>query len=149
MRKEKSAGVDNIPAELIQAGGEAVTNILKTIRSGRQEIGLLHGPNQWLSHNRIQEAIGPYGDIMPTVTRRKLKWYGHVSRTSGLTKTIPQGTVRGARRRRQRKRWEDNIREWTGLDFSETHRAADDRQRWRYLVARSSVVRQRHSGLRD
>ena len=98
-------------------------------------------------HNIIQQAIGPYEDLLTTVKKRKLKWYGYVS---GLTKIILQGTVRGARRRgRQRKRREDNIREWTGLDFSDTQRAADERQRWRQLVARSSVVPQRHSGLRD
>ena len=54
-------------------------------------------------HNRIKQAIGPYEDLL-TIKRRKLKWYGHVSRTSGMTKR--HGTVRGARRRgRQRKRW--------------------------------------------
>ena len=37
---------------------------------------------------------------------------------------------------------EGNIEEWTGLDFSETQRAADDRKKWRQLVARSSVVLQ-------
>ena len=62
--------------------------------------------------NKIQQAIGPYEYLLTRVKRRKLKW--HVSQTSGLTKTILQGTVRGARRRgRQRKRWEDNTREWT------------------------------------
>ena len=101
-------------------------------------------------HNRIKQAIGPYEDLLMTVKRRKLKWYGQVSRTSGMAKTILQGTVRGARRRgRQRKRWEDNIKEWTGLDFSESQRAADDRKKWRQLVARSSVVPQRHYALRD
>ena len=51
------------------------------------------------------------------VKRRKLQWYGHVSRSSGLAKTILQSTVKGGRREgRQRKRWEDNIREWTGLE---------------------------------
>ena len=32
------------------------------------------------------------------VKRRKLQWYGHVSRSSGLAKTILQGTVKGGRR---------------------------------------------------
>ena len=37
---------------------------------------------------------------------------------SRLAKTILQGIVKGGRRQgRQRKRWEDNIREWTGLEF--------------------------------
>ena len=50
------------------------------------------------------------------VKRRKLQWYGHVSRSSGLAKTILQGTVkRGSRQGRQRKRWEDSIRECPGV----------------------------------
>ena len=35
----------------------------------------------------------------------------------GLAKTILQGIVKGKRRGRQKKRWEDNIKEWTGKDF--------------------------------
>ena len=65
---------------------------------------------------KIQQAIGPHEDLLTIVKRRKLQWYGHVSRSSGLAKTILQGTVKGGRRQgRQRKRWEGNIREWTGL----------------------------------
>ena len=65
---------------------------------------------------KIQQAIGPHEDLMTMVKRRKLRWYGHVSRSSSLAKTILQGIVKGGRRHgRQRKRWEDNIREWTGL----------------------------------
>ena len=53
---------------------------------------------------------------MTTVKRRKVKWYGHITRHSGLAKTILQGTVQGGRRRgRQKKRREDNIPEWTGM----------------------------------
>ena len=66
---------------------------------------------------KIQQAIGPHEDLLTMVKSRKLQWYGNVSRSSGLAKTILQGTVKGGSRQgRQRKRWEDNIREWTGLD---------------------------------
>ena len=59
--------------------------------------------------------IGPNEDTLTIVKRRKLQWYDHVSRSSGLAKTILQGTVKGGRRRgRQRKRWKDNIRQ--GMD---------------------------------
>ena len=92
---------------------------------------------------KVQQAIRPHEDLT-TVKRRKLQWYGHVSRPSGLDKTILQGTVEGGRRRgRQRKRWEDNIREWTGLEFAKSQTAMDNRERWRKLVAKSSVVPQR------
>ena len=30
----------------------------------------------------------PYEDLLTSVKRRKLKWYGHVTRSSGLVKTI-------------------------------------------------------------
>ena len=61
---------------------------------------------------KIQQAIGPHEDLPTIVKRRKLQWYGHVSRSSGLVKTILQGTMKvGRRQGGQRKRWEDNIRE--------------------------------------
>ena len=70
---------------------------------------------------KIQQAIGPHEDLLTILKRRKLKWYGHVSRSSGLTKTILQNhSERGKRQGRQRKRWEDNIREWTGLEFAKS-----------------------------
>ena len=54
---------------------------------------------------RIVNVIEPYEDLLTSVERRKLKWYGHVTRSFGLAKTIPQGTVQGGRQRgRQRKR---------------------------------------------
>ena len=98
---------------------------------------------------KIQQAIGPHEDLLTTTKRRKLQWYGHVSRSSGLAKTILQSTVKGGRRQgRQRKRWEDNIREWTGLEFAKSQRAVENREKWRKLVAKSSVVSQRPSRLR-
>ena len=47
---------------------------------------------------KIQQAIEPHEDLLTIVKRRKLQWYGHVSRSSGLAKTILQGTVKGGRR---------------------------------------------------
>ena len=65
------------------------------------------------------------------VKKRKLRWVGHASMSSGLAKTILQGTVNGKRRGRQKKRWEDNIKEWTGMDFVSSTRAAEDRTKWK------------------
>ena len=40
-----------------------------------------------------------------------------------------QGTVKGGRRQgRQRKRWEDNIKEWTDLEFDKSQRAVENRE---------------------
>eukprot|EP00745_Piridium_sociabile_P029601 TRINITY_DN4881_c1_g1_i1.p1 TRINITY_DN4881_c1_g1~~TRINITY_DN4881_c1_g1_i1.p1 ORF type:complete len:855 (-),score=217.58 TRINITY_DN4881_c1_g1_i1:120-2594(-) len=53
---------------------------------------------------RIKAAIGPYEDLLTIVRKRKLKWYGHITRSSGLAKTILQGTVPGGRRRGRQKK---------------------------------------------
>ena len=69
--------------------------------------------------NKIKQAIGPYDDLLTTVKKRKLKWYGHVSRSSGLAKTILQGTVRGGDeevdRRRSGKTTSKSGQEWSSL----------------------------------
>ena len=79
--------------------------------------------------NRVQSAIGVHDDLLTMIKKRKLRWYRHISRSFGMTKTIPQGTVKGARRSgRQKKRWEDNIKEWTGIGFGDSLRAAEDRE---------------------
>ena len=84
---------------------------------------------------KIKQAIGPHGDLLTIVKRCNLQWYDHVSCSSGLAKTISQGTVKGGRRQgRQRKRWEDNIREWTGLEFGRSQRTVENGEKWRKLV---------------
>ena len=40
--------------------------------------------------SRTRQAIGPHADLLTTVKRLKLKWYGHITRSSGLAKTILQ-----------------------------------------------------------
>ena len=95
---------------------------------------------------KIQTAIGEYDELLTLVKKRKLRWFGHVSRSSGLAKTILQGTVKGKRKRGgQKKRWEDNIKEWTGMDFASSTRTAENRTRWKGIVANSSVVPRRPS----
>ena len=99
---------------------------------------------------RIKEAIGEYDNLLSIVKERKLRWYGHVTRSSGLAKTILQGTVQGSRRRgRQRKRWEDNVVEWTGKSLTSCLRMAENRDQWRRKVKSSSLAMQRSKRLSD
>ena len=99
---------------------------------------------------KIQQAIGLHKDLLTIIKTCKLQWYGHVFRSSGLAKTIFQGEVIvGRRQSRQKKRWEGDIREWTGLEFATSRRAVEKRERWRKLVVKSSVVPQRPPWLRN
>ena len=99
---------------------------------------------------KIQRAIGPHEDRLTTVKRRKLQWCGHVSRSSGLAKTILQGTVKGGRRQgREKNRWENSLWKWTGLEFAKSQRAVENREKWKKLVVKSSVVPKRPSRLTD
>ena len=42
-----------------------------------------------------------------------------------------------------------NIREWKDLEFAKSQRAVENREKWRKLVAKSAVVPQQPSRLRD
>ena len=54
--------------------------------------------------------------------------------------------MKGKRRKgRQKKRWKDHIKELTGRDFASSTRAAENKTRWKGIVANSSVVPRRPS----
>ena len=53
---------------------------------------------------KIQQAIGALEDLLAIVKRRKLQWYGHISRSSGLAKNhLARHSERGKKTRRTKK----------------------------------------------
>ena len=65
-------------------------------------------------------------------------------RVTGIVLAISRDSLLRIRRRgRQKKIWEDNITEWTRIDFARTTMAAKDRTKWKGIVAKFSVVPQR------
>ena len=48
---------------------------------------------------KIQPSTGEYDELLTFVKKRKLRWFGHVSRSSGLAKTILQDTVKGKKKK--------------------------------------------------
>ena len=67
---------------------------------------------------RIGNAIRPYTDLLTSMKRRKLKWYGHVTRSSGLAKTILQG--KSSRRETKRQTEETMGRQHQRVDYHTT-----------------------------
>ena len=99
---------------------------------------------------RFRTAAGPFVELLRTVKKRKLIWFGHVTISNGLAKTILQGTVPGKRGRgRPRRKWTDNIKEWTGLGGDALLRQANSREEWRKLAHVASAVPQRPPRLRE
>ena len=91
------------------------------------------------ARGKSQGAIGEYDELLTLDKTWKLRGFGHVSRSSGLAKTILQGTVKGRRRGRQ-KRLENNITEWAGLDFASLTRTAENRTRLKGVVENWEVI---------
>ena len=70
------------------------------------------------AQRKIQAAIGEYNELLDK--KRELMWFGHISRSYDLAKTILQGTVKGKRRG-----WEDNIK--NGQKWTASSRAVENR----------------------
>ncbi|KAK2178203.1 hypothetical protein NP493_554g00028 [Ridgeia piscesae] len=106
------------------------------MRCLRKLLGITYGDHMSNEEvrNRTRQAIEPHEDLLTTVKRRKLKWYGHVTRFTVLTKTILQG--HSARREKMRK----TEKEWTGMTLGAAMRKAERREEWKELVARSSLA---------
>ena len=62
---------------------------------------------------------------------------------------LAKHTEREEKTRQTEKRWEDNIRGWIGLEFTKSQRAVNNREKWRKLVVKSSVVPQQPPWSRD
>ena len=54
-----------------------------------------HKTNEYV-RTTVHRLVGPQEPLLTTIKRRKLAWYGHVTRHD-LCKTILQGTVEGGR----------------------------------------------------
>ena len=90
---------------------------------------------------QVESHVGTQEHLLSTVKRRKLAWYGHVTRHNSLCKTIMQGTVEGGRRRgRQRKSWSDDVKTWTDLTMPELLTAVLDRPAWQKMSASCAQI---------
>ena len=109
-----------------------------------------HKTNEYV-RNLVTSLAGFQEPLLAILKRRKLAWFGHVTRHDTLAKTIMQGTVEGGRRRgKQRKNWADDVKTWTAMDMARLLTTATDRLKWRELSATASLMSpQRPDRLRD
>ena len=97
---------------------------------------------------KIQQAIGPHEDLVTIAKRRKLQWCGHVSRSSGLARTIlqHQGRDRPGVRQVPEGSWEQRKMEETGCEVISGATTTPEvkgylkwRRRWCSLLVRGQL----------
>jgi len=95
----------------------------------------------WTQHKTNEWILGELDverELLGRVKSLKLGYYRHVTRKyESLEKELGliQGCAPGNRSRdRQRRRWTDDIIEWTGLTITEAARSTEDRNRWRGIL---------------
>ena len=99
---------------------------------------------------RIENAIGTYEDLLTSVKRRKTEVVRarHTIIWTGQDCPIGNSSRRKTKRQTE-ERWEDNIKEWTRLEWNIILQKAENREEWWRLVVESTVVPQRSARLRD
>ena len=74
-------------------------------------------------------------ELLRTVKRRKLKFFGHMARHNSLQKTVMEGRVAGRRGGgRPRRRWEDDVKGMLNTSMQEAGTLAQDRRTFRKTV---------------
>ena len=97
----------------------------------------------WKDH-RTNEAvlneIGTNREFVTTIKKRKLQYFVHIIRAQNLCTHIFEGELDDTRSRgRPRRRWGDDISDWTSKNLAECTTLARDRGKWRELACRSFV----------
>ena len=95
----------------------------------------------WRQHRTntsILEELEEQNRLLAMVKCRKLRYFGHIVRARNLCTSILHGRIDGTRGRgRPRRRWTDDIREWSRMSIVECIQTAEDRGRWRAVVSSS------------
>jgi len=93
----------------------------------------------WKDHRTNQsilEELDTNARLLNDIQQRKLWYFGHVVRADNLCISILHGHIAGTRKRgRPRRRWTDDIKDWTELPVAECMRTAQDRTAWRAKVS--------------
>ena len=80
-------------------------------------------------------------ELINSIKKRKLAYFGHITRAQNLMTEVSQGLVEGQRSRgRQKIRWNDNIAEWTDMKINDCTMKARSRREWRRAVKSATEI---------
>ena len=113
------------------------TKLLQKVETFQNHIMRFMTNKRLIDHTKITDLLTTtkLTPITPIIKSKTLKLYGHTKRSkNGLSKLCLEGMIEGKRNRgRQRKRWCDNIHQWSRLDINELNSATIDRSQWKML----------------
>lgn len=98
---------------------------------------------RWMTRTRLIDHIPltelrQRTELEPIITdiiKRKMRWYGHIKRSDLPVRQTIEGLAAGKRSRgRPRRRWRDDIRDWTEKNWDELNTLSRDREMWKKLV---------------
>ena len=80
----------------------------------------------------LHMAGGKQIALVKLVKESKIKYFGHIKRHQSLLKDVLKGKVEESRPRGgPRIKWEENVKNWSGLKLQECTRMTEDRVKWR------------------
>ena len=98
---------------------------------------------RWITGHRLQDKISidklrrktKLHPMCKSIKKQKLRWFGHMKRSSLPVRDTFEGLIEGSRRRgRPSRRWRDDISEWVGKNWFEINSLAHSRERWKNLL---------------
>jgi hypothetical protein len=109
-----------------------IFHICDPLAQNQSKVTLL--ANYYTSHT-TNIKVGGLDSLLTVAKKRKLRWFGHVTRAKGTLANILQGIVEGNRKRGRPKRiWMDNVKDWTGRKTGDLIRLAEERTTWCHIV---------------
>ncbi|GFR94337.1 endonuclease-reverse transcriptase [Elysia marginata] len=90
-----------------------------------------------VTNKKVLESVGlQRPELLLTIQRKKMKYYGHLRRHDSIQKRIRHGKIDGRRGRgRRRQTWLGNIQETSQMKMCEVCETDLDRRRWRTVTA--------------
>ena len=89
-----------------------------------------------ITNVEVLRRLGVKRELMSKIKKDKLTYFGHVIRHESIQKTVLTGKAEGRRGRgRPRRKWTDDIKDWTGMNMTNCSTLAQNRASWRTVAS--------------
>ena len=94
-----------------------------------------------ISNKEVLRSANASRQLMKTIQQRSLQFFGHLVRRNNIHEVLIEGRINEKRGRgRPITSWVTDIVKWTGLDYPDVVRTAQDRPRWKAVPSNPRPV---------